>query len=192
MSIFTRCCGSYSGTFAARKLQKSNAFGLKNTGFTRTRRPATGKLCSRTAARMPNIFRPWGYQPGHLTEWAKVLIILERHKSHLEGDTGWMAVRAGDPLRRRRRGIMNTEASTTGSLLTAASATATSIFWVQAESLAAAALLAVCTKETTYWDWYERVWTYSWEHFVDHRYGATFPPGIVTSSDYGSRSIRGC
>ena len=34
-----------------------------------------------------NIFRPWGYQPGHLTEWAKLLLILERHKDHLEGDT---------------------------------------------------------------------------------------------------------
>ena len=22
-----------------------------------------------------NIFRPWGYQPGHLTEWAKLLLI---------------------------------------------------------------------------------------------------------------------
>ena len=27
-----------------------------------------------------NIFRPWGYQPGHLTEWAKLLLILERHR----------------------------------------------------------------------------------------------------------------
>ena len=27
-----------------------------------------------------NIFRPWGYQPGHLTEWAKLLLILERDR----------------------------------------------------------------------------------------------------------------
>src|SRR5262249_59684980 len=27
-----------------------------------------------------NIFRPWGYQPGHLAEWAKLLLILERHR----------------------------------------------------------------------------------------------------------------
>ncbi|MDI9682977.1 AGE family epimerase/isomerase, partial [Burkholderia cenocepacia] len=26
-----------------------------------------------------NIFRPWGFQPGHQTEWAKLLLILERH-----------------------------------------------------------------------------------------------------------------
>jgi mannose/cellobiose epimerase-like protein (N-acyl-D-glucosamine 2-epimerase family) len=27
-----------------------------------------------------NIFRPWGFQPGHQTEWAKLLLILERHR----------------------------------------------------------------------------------------------------------------
>lgn len=27
-----------------------------------------------------NIFRPWGYQPGHFTQWAKLLLILERHR----------------------------------------------------------------------------------------------------------------
>ncbi|HEY4068827.1 MAG TPA: AGE family epimerase/isomerase, partial [Burkholderiaceae bacterium] len=26
-----------------------------------------------------NIFRPWGFQPGHLTEWAKLLLLLHRH-----------------------------------------------------------------------------------------------------------------
>ena len=26
-----------------------------------------------------NIFRPWGYQIGHQTEWAKLLLILDRH-----------------------------------------------------------------------------------------------------------------
>ena len=33
-----------------------------------------------------------GYQPGHLTEWAKLLLILDRHKDHLEGDTDWLIV----------------------------------------------------------------------------------------------------
>ena len=47
-------------------------------------------------------------------------------------------------------------------------------FWVQAESLATAALLADRTGDTRYWDWYERLWDYSWRHFVDHRYGAWY------------------
>jgi mannose/cellobiose epimerase-like protein (N-acyl-D-glucosamine 2-epimerase family) len=37
-----------------------------------------------------NIFRPWGYQPGHLAEWAKLLLILERHGKALDEPTGWM------------------------------------------------------------------------------------------------------
>lgn len=26
-----------------------------------------------------NIFRPWGFQPGHFTEWAKLLCLLDTH-----------------------------------------------------------------------------------------------------------------
>ncbi|MDE1888259.1 MAG: AGE family epimerase/isomerase, partial [Gammaproteobacteria bacterium] len=47
-------------------------------------------------------------------------------------------------------------------------------FWVQAESLAAVALLAARTGEAEYWRWYERLWAYAWEYFVDHRYGAWY------------------
>jgi N-acylglucosamine 2-epimerase (GlcNAc 2-epimerase) len=27
-----------------------------------------------------NIFRPWGFQPGHLTEWAKLLLLLDQRR----------------------------------------------------------------------------------------------------------------
>lgn len=47
-------------------------------------------------------------------------------------------------------------------------------FWVQAESIAAAALLALRTGEGGYWDWYDRLWAYSWRHFVDHEHGAWY------------------
>ena len=40
--------------------------------------------------------------------------------------------------------------------------------------LAAAALLAARTGDDAYWDWYQRLWMYSWAHLVDHRYGAWF------------------
>ena len=39
---------------------------------------------------------------------------------------------------------------------------------------AAAALLANRTGKSEYWDWYQRLWAYSWTHFVDHQYGAWF------------------
>lgn len=46
--------------------------------------------------------------------------------------------------------------------------------WVQAESFAAAALLALRTGKADYWTWYDRLWHYCWQHFVDHRQGAWF------------------
>ena len=49
------------------------------------------------------------------------------------------------------------------------------------ESLAAAALLADQAAQagdtvaaTRYWNDYDRLWVYSWEHFVDHTYGAWY------------------
>jgi mannose/cellobiose epimerase-like protein (N-acyl-D-glucosamine 2-epimerase family) len=47
-------------------------------------------------------------------------------------------------------------------------------FWVQAESLAAAAWLAVGTGDDSYWAWYDRIWAYAWQHFVDHEHGAWY------------------
>ena len=47
-------------------------------------------------------------------------------------------------------------------------------FWVQAETLATAALMAKRTGDDRYWQWYERIWAYAWEHFVDHQFGAWF------------------
>ena len=56
--------------------------------------------------------------------------------------------------------------------------------WVQAESLAAAALLArACeraggadsaARADGYWAWYDRIWGYAWTHFVDHVHGAWY------------------
>lgn len=47
-------------------------------------------------------------------------------------------------------------------------------FWVQAESFTAAALLADRTGDDAYWDWYDRIWQYSYDYFVDHEYGAWY------------------
>jgi mannose/cellobiose epimerase-like protein (N-acyl-D-glucosamine 2-epimerase family) len=37
-----------------------------------------------------NLFRPWGYQPGHFTEWAKLLLQLEARGGALGLDMGWL------------------------------------------------------------------------------------------------------
>jgi mannose/cellobiose epimerase-like protein (N-acyl-D-glucosamine 2-epimerase family) len=124
-----------------------------------------------------NIFRPWGYQSGHHTEWAKLLLVLERQRAatwllprarelFAAGTThAWDAAHGGlaygfapDPRHPGRFVVCDGD----------------KYFWVQAESIAAAALLALRTGEGGYWDWYDRLWEYSWEHFVDHRHGAWY------------------
>ena len=47
-------------------------------------------------------------------------------------------------------------------------------FWVQAESFAAAAMLYHVTNEARYLECYNNLWNYSWEHMVDHKYGAWY------------------
>ena len=123
-----------------------------------------------------NIFRPWGYQPGHLTEWAKLLLIMERHKDRMAGPSDWLLPRATelfdaaltkawDP----RHGGIHYGFGPDDEICDA-----DKYFWVQAESLAAAALLGARTGDQAYWDWYDRIWAYSWEQFVDHEHGAWY------------------
>ena len=122
-----------------------------------------------------NIFRPWGYQTGHLTEWAKLLMQLERWLPEAQRP-GWIVPRA--------RQFFDTAMArgwdeTHGGLVYGfgpdnAVCDADKYFWVQAESFAAAALLAVRTGDEAYWRWYDRIWAYAWQHFVDHEHGAWY------------------
>ena len=118
-----------------------------------------------------HLFRPWGFQPGHQTEWAKLLLILERHRPE-----AWLLptarqlfdtalLRAWDA----EHGGICYGFAPDGSICDG-----DKYFWVQAESLAAAALLALRSGEAKYWEWYQRIWAYSWQYFVDHRYGAWY------------------
>ncbi|KAB8195584.1 AGE family epimerase/isomerase [Lysobacter maris] len=138
-----------------------------------------------------HLFRPWGFQPGHQTEWAKLLLILDRHLAGVGIEADWLV-----PTARRlfdtalehswdeARGGMVYGFAFEG-LRDAAGGNARvegaaypcdedKYFWVQAESLAAAALLAKRTGEAGYRDWYQRLWTYAWTHMVDHRHGAWY------------------
>lgn len=45
---------------------------------------------------------------------------------------------------------------------------------MQAESFAAAAVLAARTGDEAYWQSYDKIWDYSWTHFVDHEHGAWY------------------
>lgn len=118
-----------------------------------------------------HLFRPWGFQPGHQAEWAKLLLILDCHV-----DADWLVPTARhlfDTAMARswdaERGGLYYGFAPDGSVCDD-----DKYFWVQAESLAAAALLASRTGDDAYWQWYDRLWAYAWEHFVDHEHGAWY------------------
>src|SRR5262249_46503102 len=134
-----------------------------------------------------HLFRPWGFQPGHQTEWAKLLLILDRHVAAdwlLPTAQGlfdraltysWDTQRGGmyygfAPEQRRGDGMRGAPIAD-GAMFVCDD---DKYFWVQAESIAASALLAKRTGEAKYGDWYAKLWAYAWGHFVDHRYGAWY------------------
>ncbi|MUV14923.1 AGE family epimerase/isomerase [Noviluteimonas gilva] len=116
-----------------------------------------------------HLFRPWGFQPGHQTEWAKLLVILDGHLRARGTPAAWplptarhlfdtAMLRAWDP----EFGGLCYGFAPDGSVCDD-----DKYFWVQAESIAAAARLGA-------WDWYDRLWAYAWQHFVDHERGAWY------------------
>ena len=177
-----------------------------------------------------HLFRPWGFQPGHQTEWAKLLLILDRHCRRPASDAGgpvgvpgsagpaWHPRpehHAASPLRENDgvdKSVLDPVGEREGSpdmtrpgldwlVPTARRLFDTAVplawdtkygglcygfdpdgnicdddkyFWVQAETLTAAALLAKRTDVDDYWVWYERIWSYAWEHMVDHQHGGWF------------------
>ena len=118
-----------------------------------------------------DLFKPWGFQVGHHTEWSKLLLILERHTNQK-----WLLPRAIELFEdavemgwdEKNKGLFYGFAPN-GDICDN-----DKYFWVQAESFAAAALLAKRTKDNQYWNWYERIWRFSWKHMIDHKYGAWF------------------
>jgi mannose/cellobiose epimerase-like protein (N-acyl-D-glucosamine 2-epimerase family) len=123
-----------------------------------------------------NLFRPWGYQPGHFTEWSKLLLQLETHGERLQRDPAWLLPAAQklfalalDTAWDKDHGGIHYGFAPDGSICDG-----DKYFWVQAETLAAAAQLAVRTGDPQYGALYERLWQYCWTHFVDHRHGAWY------------------
>jgi mannose/cellobiose epimerase-like protein (N-acyl-D-glucosamine 2-epimerase family) len=130
-----------------------------------------------------NIFRPWGYQVGHWMEWAKLLLTLERASQHAP-ECEWMIPRARELFAQAvRHGWDGEHGGMVYGVAPEGDPARDTVLhvcdgdkyhWVQAESIATAAVLAQRTGEGGYWEWYDRFWNYVWRHFVDHRHGAWF------------------
>lgn len=118
-----------------------------------------------------HLFRPWGFQPGHQTEWAKLLLLIHQRRA-----IDWLVPKAEQLFDQawnkawdQKNGGLCYGYDTQGQVCDGEK-----YFWVQAESFAAAAMLALMTGKSDYWRKYDQLWQYSWQHMIDHQYGAWF------------------
>ena len=123
-----------------------------------------------------HLFRPWGFQPGHQTEWAKLLLILDHHLRSDAAHAAWLVDTARHLF---DVAVAKSWDAESGGLCYGFAPDGSicdddKYFWVQAESLAAAARLAVASGDAAYWNWYDRLWTYAWQHMIDHDRGAWY------------------
>jgi len=118
-----------------------------------------------------NLYRPWGFQPGHQTEWAKLLLQINRHEPQawLVEKAQFLFDMAYDTAWDHKHGGLIFGFDTDN-----VHCDDDKYFWVQAESFAAASLLYKETGDESYLIKYQKLWQYSWEHMVDHQYGAWF------------------
>eukprot|EP00434_Breviolum_minutum_P038960 symbB.v1.2.034573.t1/scaffold4486.1/size39079/2 len=115
-----------------------------------------------------NIYRPWGFQPGHQIEWAKNLLNIHRHRPKF-----WMVNRAKELF----DGAWDLSWDPVyGGLVYGFGpdrkwCDEEKYFWVQGESIATASLLF---QDPLYVEKYVCLWQYCWEHWVDHEHGGWF------------------
>ncbi|MFK7993211.1 MAG: AGE family epimerase/isomerase [Granulosicoccus sp.] len=118
-----------------------------------------------------DLFKPWGFQPGHQVEWSKLLMMLNSHAPsehwvaraielyQLAIDRGWD---------NEHNGLVY------GFAPDGSFADTHKYFWVHAEAFAAAWRLYRHTGEKRYLDDYQMLWQYSWTYLIDHELGAWF------------------
>jgi mannose/cellobiose epimerase-like protein (N-acyl-D-glucosamine 2-epimerase family) len=116
-------------------------------------------------------FRPWGFQPGHQVEWAKLLLLL-----HDRRPEAWMVERAEELFEWAtttgwdgERGGFYYGVDFEGEPINP-----DKYSWTVAEGIGAATLLAERTGEPAYAEWYDRLWAYAREHLINPKYGTWY------------------
>ncbi|WP_458188435.1 AGE family epimerase/isomerase [Haladaptatus sp. NG-WS-4] len=114
-------------------------------------------------------FRPWGYQPGHHLEWSKLLSTLADHR-----EDEWVTTRARELFDLAVE--MGWDDEHGGFYYTVDEdgepVVADKYGWAVAEGIGATALLS--ERDSEYEDWYDRLWEYADERFVNSKYGNWF------------------
>lgn len=118
-----------------------------------------------------NIFKPWGFQTGHQTEWAKLIMTAHQHRPQQR----WV----DRAVQLQQAAYRHGWDSQHGGLIYGFAPDLTpcdtdKYFWVQAESFASAWRLWRHTGELDFLTQYQKIWSWSWQHMVDHHHGAWF------------------
>lgn len=118
-----------------------------------------------------NLFRTYGYLPGHFIEWAKLLLIINQIQSE-----DWLIKHANllfdaaiEHGFNAARNTFDYTFSPEGKVLDDER-----YYWVTAEAIGAAALMASVGKREEAWQYYERFWDYADAHFIDHEFGGWY------------------
>jgi len=118
-----------------------------------------------------DLFKPWGFQPGHQVEWTKLLLQLNEARPN----AAWVnkAQQLFDAA------IANGWDEQHGGLVYGFApdgkfADSHKYFWVHAEAFAAAWRLYKVTGEEKYQQHYNELWQWSWTYLIDHEFGAWF------------------
>lgn len=121
-------------------------------------------------------FRPYGTTPGHGMEWARLLL-------HLEASLRLAGLEAPGWLLPCARGLFESACTLAWNVDGAAGFIYTldwnnrpvvraRLHWVHAEGCAAAAALLMRTGEAQYQRWYQRIWDFIDNHFIDREAGS--------------------
>ena len=118
-----------------------------------------------------DLFKPWGFQPGHQVEWTKLLLTLNQ-----ENPNALWVQRATQLYDAAMRHGWDEECGglVYGFAPDGTFSDAHKYFWVHAEAFAAAWRLYRLTGESRFLDDYNKLWEYSWQHLIDHEHGAWF------------------
>lgn len=118
-----------------------------------------------------DLFKPWGFQPGHQVEWTKLLLQLNHHRP-----SDWMQERATALFAGALEHGWDHEFGglVYGFRPDSGFADAGKYFWVQAEAFAAAWRLYKLTGDNQYRDHYTALWQWCWQFLIDHEQGAWF------------------
>ncbi len=118
-----------------------------------------------------DLFKPWGFQPGHQVEWSKLLLQINAatpnvqyvEKAAFLFDEAW-----------RYGWDKDFGGLVYGFAPDKSFSDAHKYFWVHAEAFAAAWRLYKVTGNNHYLECYNQAWHWSWQYLIDHQHGAWF------------------